>query len=77
MKLFLVTGEEGGENYDLFVIAHDRDQAVEIWKKWDFVAGAFDDDPPPPGNVFVLPVVIPDTVSRDGPRPLEWADIMA
>lgn len=74
MKLFLITLEEGGDNFDLFVIAEDRDQAVSIWEKWEFLE-CFFETPPEPANVFVLPVVISAKVSAGGCRSLDWEDL--
>lgn len=59
MQLFFISHEnDDGENMDLFVWANDRDEAVKLWRNWDFVADYYDNDPDP-NAVFIVPLEAP------------------
>lgn len=70
LKLYFITHtNDDGDNLDLFVIAHDRKEAVMLWREWEMVKDFYEGDAPSP-TVFEVPCVIP--ANEPDARHLEW-----
>lgn len=70
MKVYMIQrSTEDGDSLDLFVVAENRDQAVDLWREWDMVK---DFNVLEPGRVWELPYSLDDRC--DTPRRLDWWD---
>ncbi|MGE8141765.1 hypothetical protein ACQKOE_07305 [Novosphingobium sp. NPDC080210] len=70
MKVYMIQrSTEDGDSLDLFVVAENRDQAVDLWREWDMVK---DFNVLEPDRVWELPYSLDDRC--DTPRRLDWWD---
>ena len=71
MKLyFVIYTDEDGDNMDWFVIAHDRTEAVKIWRRDNCIEPGIADGP---STVFLVPAVVSTISANAGARLLEWS----